>query len=40
MAISTFTDWTEDEFAPADRHAEDLAMLLDQLVEITGRLRA
>ena len=40
VAISTFTDWTGDEFAPADRHAEDLAMLLDQLVEITGRLRA
>jgi NAD(P)H-dependent FMN reductase len=38
VALSTFTEWTEGAFTPADRHRDEVTAMLDQLVDITGRL--
>lgn len=38
VALSTFTQWTDGAFTPAVRHRDEVTAMLDQLVDITGRL--
>jgi NAD(P)H-dependent FMN reductase len=40
LTFSTFTEWEDGEFAPADRREDELEAMLDELVELTGAMQA
>jgi NAD(P)H-dependent FMN reductase len=39
VALMTFDDWTDGEFRPLERRAEELHTMLDQLVDATEAVR-
>ncbi|MDO5627438.1 MAG: NAD(P)H-dependent oxidoreductase [Mobilicoccus sp.] len=39
VALSLFTDWGKDGFAPADRRTKELTALFDELVPLAGAIK-